>query len=886
MSASIPPPPDEASLLHEDFGFPFEPYPVQRSLMAALYATMDSRQLGLFESPTGTGKTLSIICATLTWLRNNRLPTSSAAPTNPTSSTTLAAPDSDEPAWVSEQTAHRNLRTKEHVLHHRAAAYRRRVTAIARPVARQIRAPHKRRNPNPDDSLFSDSDSDSDSASKLTTPHAIGRRPGHHNSTTDRPAAAKVVFATRTHTQLAQFLSELSRTPFRPPTAHEADQTFNISKPSSTEPSAFDVDPSALPLSVVPFGSRNQLCVNDAVRALGSTTAVSERCRELTEHTSAVDDVDVAPRKRARATSRCEYHHREREDDLRDRALVGLHSIEELVDMGRELHACPYYATRGALDVGDVDVVGVPYSAVLHAPTREALGITIDENTVVVFDEAHNLASTVCELHSAVVTRANLLCVDTALQAYIARYESRFSASNLFKLRQLVSLCQGLLTLLPIVDAAGDATLETGGAGKGRVGERVVRPSQVIFEAGVDNINMYAVMSFMRESMLCKKLRGFVDNHEEKAITSVGNESTTSRRPAKRRPNGKGEPSAAQRSAKQSLAMFESFLRCLSDCAEHGRVAVYPRGEAHPADGEGVSRLEHSARLKYFVVDPGSLFSASVSHARSVLLLGGTLSPRAGLRTGLLGGLGREVREFECDHVVPARNVRARVCGRGPTGVELEFTFRRRGRTDGVDELGRAVERCVRSVSGGVVMFFASYDLLRGVLGRWRNSGQLMSLRGARPVFVEERGRDEAFEEFESAVRKNECGGAVLLAVMGGKLSEGINFSDELGRMVIVVGMPYANALQMETRERLQAVGGTREQAEFLENECMTVVNQSVGRAVRHRADFATIVLMDRRYERPRVMNKLPRFVKRDLSASRTFDALQRDLDEFYGRHC
>ena len=52
------------------FSFPFEPYDIQIDFMNALYQVLDDGKIGIFESPTGTGKSLSIICGTLTWLRD------------------------------------------------------------------------------------------------------------------------------------------------------------------------------------------------------------------------------------------------------------------------------------------------------------------------------------------------------------------------------------------------------------------------------------------------------------------------------------------------------------------------------------------------------------------------------------------------------------------------------------------------------------------------------------------------------------------------------------------------------------------------------------------------------------------------------------------------
>lgn len=53
------------------FPFPFTPYPIQSQFMTELFNVIENRGIGIFESPTGTGKTLSLLCGALRWLRDH-----------------------------------------------------------------------------------------------------------------------------------------------------------------------------------------------------------------------------------------------------------------------------------------------------------------------------------------------------------------------------------------------------------------------------------------------------------------------------------------------------------------------------------------------------------------------------------------------------------------------------------------------------------------------------------------------------------------------------------------------------------------------------------------------------------------------------------------------
>ena len=52
--------------------FPFKPYDCQNDYMAKVIQALQKKENALLESPTGTGKTLSLLCASLAWLTNER----------------------------------------------------------------------------------------------------------------------------------------------------------------------------------------------------------------------------------------------------------------------------------------------------------------------------------------------------------------------------------------------------------------------------------------------------------------------------------------------------------------------------------------------------------------------------------------------------------------------------------------------------------------------------------------------------------------------------------------------------------------------------------------------------------------------------------------------
>lgn len=131
--------------------------------------------------------------------------------------------------------------------------------------------------------------------------------------------------------------------------------------------------------------------------------------------------------------------------------------------------------------------------------------------------------------------------------------------------------------------------------------------------------------------------------------------------------------------------------------------------------------------------------------------------------------------------------------------------------------------------------FFSSYDYLETFYSFLEEVKGLDEIRKKKIIFKEPRlsGQvEKMLTDYASATKSKSNSGAILFSVVGGKLSEGMNFSDDLARCVIVIGMPYPNKNSPELTEKMSYLDrkfGAGSGAEYYENICLKSVNQCIG---------------------------------------------------------
>ncbi|XP_049738125.1 ATP-dependent DNA helicase DDX11 isoform X2 [Elephas maximus indicus] len=886
------------------FPFPYTPYSIQKDFMTELYKVLEAGKIGIFESPTGTGKSLSLICGALSWLRDFEqkkrqeearlletgtvhLSDGKAQPPS-LSSSCQVTPDTvrpaGEPDWVTQfvqKKEERDLvdRLKEERV--RRKKREERLQQLRHNAQLKYAAKRVRQEEEEMESLLRLS-REMLAAGAETEQLESGEEElvlAEYESDEEKRAASgidededdfeeehvtKIYYCSRTHSQLAQFVHEVQKSPFGKDTR------------------------------LVSLGSRQNLCVNEDVKNLGSVQLVNDRCMEMqrSKHEKKSEAEEEKPkRRRQEGQAACPFYNYEQMQLLRDEVLVEVKDIEQLVAMGKEARACPYYGSRFAIPAAQLVVL--PYQMLLHAATRQAAGVRL-QGQVVIIDEAHNLIDAITSIHSTELSGSQLCQAHSQLLQYMERYRKRLKAKNLMYIKQILYLLEKFVAVL-----GGNIKQNPNTQSLSQTGTELKTINDFLFQSQIDNINLFKVQRYCEKSMVSRKLFGFTERYgvvlppsrEHPKLTGFQHflqslqPGVTEAAPSA--PAEEGEARAPRPAS--PLMHVEGFLAALTTANQDGRVILSRQGS-----------LSQSS-LKFLLLNPAVHFTQVVKECRAVVIAGGTMQPVSDFREQLLAcaGVGAErVVEFSCGHVIPPDNILPLIICSGPSNQQLEFTYQKRELPQMMDETGRILCNLCNVVPGGVVCFFPSYEYLRQVYARWEQSGLLVRLAVKKKIFQEPKRANQVEQvlmEYSKCIKC--CGqaagtmtGALLLSVVGGKMSEGINFSDNLGRCVVMVGMPYPNIKSPELQEKMayldQTLPRTPGQAPpgkaLVENLCMKAVNQSVGRAIRHQKDFASIVLLDQRYARPPTLAKLPAWIRDRVEVKATFGPAFAALRKFH----
>lgn len=189
----------------------------------------------------------------------------------------------------------------------------------------------------------------------------------------------------------------------------------------------------------MPLSSRQKLCINPSVSRLNSVQAINDRCTELQQPKSG---------------KKCPYVPKDellsQTHDFRDTALASIPDIEDMHQLGKSLAVCPYYASRSALP--GAEIVTLPYPLLLQKSARDALGIKLEGN-VVIIDEAHNIMDAIASVHAAEIRFSDLRRAKGMLGIYVKRFGKKLKGVNRVNIGRVARIIEGLLEWM-------DATLK------------------------------------------------------------------------------------------------------------------------------------------------------------------------------------------------------------------------------------------------------------------------------------------------------------------------------------------------------------------------------------------------------------------------------------------
>ncbi|KAH8420535.1 hypothetical protein KR009_011261 [Drosophila setifemur] len=725
--------------------FPFEPYPVQRAYMEKVIQCLRDGTNGVLESPTGTGKTLSLLCSSLAWIRTR-------------------------------QSEHQQQMLKM------------------------------------------------DKAEPGAELSDLAKTVGKANNW----GVPKVIYASRTHSQLTQAMRELKRTAY------------------------------ANMRSVV-LGSRDQLCIHPEVMRESGNANKTNLCK-LRVHSKTCSF-------QLRVESKKEH------PDFRGPSIM---DIEDLVKVGQRLKMCPYFASKEL--VAQADITFMPYNYLLDPKARKANKIELG-NTIVILDEAHNIEK-ICEESASVQIRSSDVAMAIEDVTHIMKVFTSGEQQDMagdepkdFTLDDLTLLKEMLLELEKAID----------GVQVDNVAEGSTFPASMMYELlGKANFTYGNCATIV--ALLDKLLQYLLVASQQMSIRKGGSFQLLSDLLTIVFANKEDVMSKVYASFKVHVQVEES--------KQQGKAAPGKQQGGWLSKGTLVSGPGKVAKIvNFWCFNPGfGMEQLLNTQVRSVILTSGTLAPLKPLIAELAIPVAHHLENPHIVDQSQVY-VKIIGTGPDRQQLISNYTNRDNPKYIGsLGQTILNVSRIVPD--GLLVFFPSYPMLNKCVdswqaSGLWADIVSkkpiFLEPRG-KDQFT------STMEEFYQAIRDNK--GACFMAVCRGKVSEGLDFADRNGRAVIITGLPFPPLKDPKVilKRRYLEANRTRENQllsgqEWYNLDATRAVNQAIGRVIRHRHDYGAILLCDSRFKDASQVQQLSKWIRGHLGdrpQCSPFGPIVRELRMFF----
>ncbi|HEQ78941.1 MAG TPA: ATP-dependent DNA helicase, partial [Euryarchaeota archaeon] len=245
-----------------------------------------------------------------------------------------------------------------------------------------------------------------------------------------------------------------------------------------------------------------------------------------------------------------------------------------------------------------------------------------------------------------------------------------------------------------------------------------------------------------------------------------------------------------------------------------------------------LAHLEGGGALEAFCLDPSKL-SNVLNQTHFSLHMSGTLSPLEEYRDSL--GL----KNAKLKKVPSPFSKENRLCL-----YDMRFTTAHERMSKDFDMQKKITTEIVSILKGSFVntgVFFTSFSMLENV------GKDVMSRVPVRNFFIENRGASHS-KTASVLDRFKASNGGVLLSVMGGRLSEGIDFPGKEMEMAIIVGVPFPKpTARSKGLIRYYDLKFQRGWEYVVRTPAARRLAQTAGRLIRSETDRGVVILLDDR---------------------------------------